>query len=527
MIVDPVKFVRYLWPDIVLAKYQMDILYSVQENDETFVPAGNQLGKDYIAGLLVLWFFLSRHPCRIVTTSADGKQLEGVLWGEIRRFIQSSKYPLESERGGPLVVNHLHLRKCDTETKQVDGLSYCIGRVAEKGEGMLGHHIARTSDGIPKTLFVADESSGVDDLSWERSDTWAHRKLAIGNPFPCENFFKYGIKGRPGTEDKGGDILRPNGVGYYRKIIKVKAEESPNVQYALAEIAVGLEPSNAIVVPGVKSYDDYIKHRATWDKAKICVSLDAEFYEGSENQLYPPSWINLAEARAAEHRRSNRHRKAKAIGIDPAEGGDSSCWAVVDEYGLIELLSIKTPNTAIIPNQTLALMRKYSVQPEMVMFDAGGGGKEHADRLREQGYNVRMEAFGAAPSSVDRFKTLRTKTERKEEVETKLIYKNRRAEMYGLLRQLIDPANDPIFGIGAEYVELRRQMAPIPLEYDGEGKLALPPKNKPPKLSDGRESTKRTMFDLIGCSPDELDALVLAIFAMTHQTTRKVAGVAF
>jgi hypothetical protein len=75
------------------------------------------------------------------------------------------------------------------------GVSYCIGRVAAKGEGMLGHHIAETGDGIPRTLFIADESSGVDDVSYERADTWARRKLAIGNAYPCTSFFYKGIKG--------------------------------------------------------------------------------------------------------------------------------------------------------------------------------------------------------------------------------------------------------------------------------------------------------------------------------------------
>jgi phage terminase large subunit len=184
---DPVKFVKLLWHDINLYAQEREILYSVRDNDETVVVAGNMLGKDYTAALCVLWFFLTRHPCRVVTTSADGYQLEAVLWGEIRRFIQSSAYSLESTKGGPLVVNHLHLRKMYNGS--VDGLSYVLGRVAAKGEGMLGHHIANTGDGIPRTLAVADEASGVDDVSFQRFDTWASRKLIIGNPFPCTNYF--------------------------------------------------------------------------------------------------------------------------------------------------------------------------------------------------------------------------------------------------------------------------------------------------------------------------------------------------
>lgn len=195
---DPVIFTRILWPHHKLCGYQRDILYSLRDNDETCVVAGNMLGKDFTSALGVLWFFLTRHPCRIITTSADYSQLESVLWGELRRFIQESKVPLTSDKGGPIVMNHLHLRKITSQANgspYVCGLSYVIARVAAKGEGMLGHHIADVGDGIPRTLFVADEASGVDDDAYERADTWARRKLIIGNPYPCNNFFRKMVKG--------------------------------------------------------------------------------------------------------------------------------------------------------------------------------------------------------------------------------------------------------------------------------------------------------------------------------------------
>ncbi len=194
----PVQFIGCLWPDIKLYSKQRMILESLVHNDETFVPAGNMLGKDFISGLACLWFFLTRTPCRIVTTSADYNQLESVLWGEIKRFIQTADSPLTVDKGGPLVVNHLHIRKGvighDLRwTGDIEGLSYLQGRVAAKGEGLLGHHIADTGDGIPRTLAVIDEASGVEDVSYERMTTWAKRLLAIGNCYTNPtgaNFFE-------------------------------------------------------------------------------------------------------------------------------------------------------------------------------------------------------------------------------------------------------------------------------------------------------------------------------------------------
>lgn len=508
--IDPVRFVRLCWPDIYLTDYQREIMWSVQDNDDTIVTAGNELGKDFVAALIVLWFFVAApEDVRILTTSADGEQLEGVLWGEMRRFIQSSKVKL------PILVNHLHLRKI--VNGQVSGRSYVRGRVAEKGEGMLGHH-------APYTLFVADEASGVEDINWDGTDTWAKRRLAIGNPWECSNFFKHSIKGKPGTEDRGGDILRDPkdpSQGYYRKVLRIKAEQSPNVRYALAQQTKGLDITGETLVLGVKSWAKYQKDRMLWDPIKQCVGLDGEFYEGGDVLMFPPQWLNRAEDIDRKLKASNAVRRAKAIGIDPAEGGDKTSMTAVDELGIIEMVSKKTPDTAVITAQALAFMRKHGVAPEYVMFDRGGGGKQHADRMREQGYNVRTVAFGET-MSMDLKRGIRLLEEKKEHVEEKYIYKNRRAEMYWRLRELIDPAINPRgFGIPLELVELRRQLAPIPLKHDDEGRIYLLPKNK---KSDN--STLPTLTELLGCSPDEADSLVIALYCLKHVPHRNRAGFA-
>lgn len=161
-VIDPMVFKDTFWPDVTFYDEQKDIVYSVLDNDETVCVAGNMLGKDFVSAFIVLWFFLSRTPCRVVTTSADFAQLEDVLWGEMRRFIQNSKYPLEAEKGGPLLINHMKLRKVlnpgEPGKQKLCGLSYVEARVAKKGEGLLGHHIADVGDGVPRTLLVVDEA---------------------------------------------------------------------------------------------------------------------------------------------------------------------------------------------------------------------------------------------------------------------------------------------------------------------------------------------------------------------------------
>lgn len=577
---DAMDFAKVLWPDVTFYGKQREIIYSVRDNDETFVPAGNMLGKDFVAGFIALWFFLSRHPCRIVTTSADYSQLEAVLWGEIRRFIQTAAYPLASDNGGPLVVNHLHLRK--VVGGAMCGISYMMGRVSAKGEGMLGHHVAETGDGIPRTLFIADEASGVDDVSYTRADTWAKRKLVIGNPYPCTNFFKAGVKGGdqyakrrhsasgddilpvaagggsavhavpavgdvpddsrvgpPGDGDGsdggggggngagGGDWPPPTPEGRpklrgparrcYRKVIKIKAEDSPNVRAGLLYRRYGREPLGDVLLPGVLPWDDYVKRRDTWDPIRQCIGLDAEFWEGAEVLLYPPQWLNRAEEL---HRTLvGLPRRGKAVGVDPGEGVSHTVWTVVDELGIIEQTSIVTPDTSVIVGHTKAIATVWGVPPEGVVFDRGGGGKQVADLMRSQGWNVRTVAFGESPSP-EMHRGMTLFGEKKERHELTKTYKTRRAEMYGILREKLDPSLNPAgFALPPQYAELRRQLALLPLLYDGEGCLYLPPKNGKP----GQTTT--SLSAILGRSPDEADSLVLAVYGMSRKAYRPKAGV--
>lgn len=211
---DPFKYVARLWPNDMVYGKQQEIIESVWDNDETFVPAGNMLGKDWIAGRIAVLFFMLHHPVRIVTTSVADQHLV-VLWGEINRAIQTSEIPLLRQRAGafgkqqqggngPLVVNHREIRKV------VDGVqcpvSYVLGMVAEDAEKFAGHH-------APSTLIIGDECSGLWDEYRNKAMAWAggggellpngcrtrKRMLWIGNCYPSSGFWRQGIE--------AGDLL--------------------------------------------------------------------------------------------------------------------------------------------------------------------------------------------------------------------------------------------------------------------------------------------------------------------------------
>ncbi len=323
---------------------------------------------------------------------------------------------------------------------------------------------------------------------------------------------------------------------YYRKIIKIKAEHSPNVKLGLAEAAAGASISHKEVCPGVLTYAEYLMRRKTWDPMRQCVGLDAEFYEGPEQYLFPREWLEAAQERA--RLLQGVKRDARAMGIDPAEGGDNTAICVVDRLGVLDLWAEQTRDTTAIIGKVKAMGQYWGIPAENWVFDRGGGGKEHADRLWSQGFECRSIAFGEGFMPEPRIAKRREQyMVRKEAREDRYAYKNKRAEMYGELSLLMDPNlsyednpefdedKDPLtgvrFAIPSMYKELIRQLSLIPRRYDDEGgKLYLPSKGgtaeKRIRGEDGQVVKEKSLIQLIGHSPDEADACVLAVHGLLH-----------
>lgn len=531
--IDPLKLIGKLWPKIKLYDKQVEGIYSAFNNNETYIPAGNMLGKDFLGGLTILVFFLTRQPCRIITTSAKDDHLR-VLWGEIHRFIQESEYPLDYKQGGPLIINQRELKKVynGEECK----ISYVRGMVASSDSiaAMQGHHVAKTGDGIPRTMFFIDEASSVEDDYMKMGKTWANRIVVIGNTWPCSNFWFKAIEGDDATDDSGGDIPHdydPN--LFHRKIIKITAEDSPNVRLAFKEIAKGKKPSFKMLVPGVKDYEEYLSNLKHWDEIQKTVSLYAEFYKGEEILLYPELWLQYAQEIADILEKRVVTRKAESMGIDGGEGRAKTVWTISDYQGVIAQHSAKTFDTSIIIPKTIAFGGMYNLPPEKWWFDRGGGGKQYVDLLRKKGYKCKTVFFGDPATDPEKYrKGLKTSNVKTQENEHKTSYKNRRAEMYGMLRfNCLHPNNQVRnskgkwisggFAIPREYSELIKQLKPLPLLFDSEGQMYLPPKDKKDP-----NSKEKTIKELLGKSPDESDSLALSVFGLYAKSSKFKVGAA-
>lgn len=288
------------------------------------------------------------------------------------------------------------------------------------------------------------------------------------------------------------------------------------MKLGLAQTRAGLTPTNEVLVPGVLTYKEYLKRRKMWDKVRQCIGLDAQFFEGGELLLFPPEWLNAAEKYELSRPKPNNKLFPRFLGVDTAEGGDDTAWVVGDEHGVLDVESYPTADTSVIAGRTRTIMRKWVVPPENVYFDRGGGGKFVADQLRaHHSEDIRTISFGDGVS--EDLEESRDRRGKHDMSEQRSVYKNMRAQLYGEASQLFDPTPLNIeiddsalkvkphaFALPPKFAELRRQLAPMPRSYDGEGRQYLIPKNKPTPTYKGP-----TIRDLIGRSPDQADAFVL------------------
>jgi hypothetical protein len=406
----------------------------------------------------------------------------------------------------------LDLRLKDPATNRHYDEHYLIGLVAAQVENFQGHHLAATPD-LPRVLFVFDECSAFSDAFYDAATSQAQRFLALGNPLNTTNFFYRRCKA--GDE---ADVSMPDRL--MRHVIHIDAKDSPNVEMGLKwrrDRRPGMPPS---MVPGVLGWEQYQQRLHTWDTVKRTMRLDGHFYEGQEHLMFPPEWLDASES--AWEQAALQARGPCWMGVDVAEGGrDLTAWVVVDRIGVVDVLVAKTPDTAAIPTTTVSLMERHGISSRRVCFDRGGGGKQLADQLKRQGRPVRTVAFGGSA------KDHRT-------------YQNRRAEMYGTLREAMRPTRWerapvldehgratggeewtrcmalPTEGDDLFHAELREELAMLPLGIGAEGKIFLPPKSR---STGARNLRQKTIEEIIGRSPDRADALALAVWARDGERT--------
>lgn len=148
---DPIGFARDVL-GILLPKRQAEIVRSVIEARRVSVVSGHKVGKSLALAVLALWFYCSFPGARVVITAVTDRQVNGIIWREIRRLVRQARIPIPGARD-------IHKQASSGLTNPAD-LAEIRGYTAREAEAVAG-----TSGEY--ILYLVDEASAVSDQIYE------------------------------------------------------------------------------------------------------------------------------------------------------------------------------------------------------------------------------------------------------------------------------------------------------------------------------------------------------------------------
>lgn len=288
---------------IKLTEDQESVLRAVVEHMRVAVSSGHKIGKSVLDAVAALWFYATRDEARVIMSSVTARQVDQILWRELRMLHRRSKVPL----GGELhELARSGLKSSDF--REVVGFT---ARESEAVAGISGKNL----------LYILDEASGIgDDIAEaiEGNRAGGARVLMTSNPTRTEGFFFDAFHKLRWSDTNPGGVY----------CIQVSSENTPNVR------------ERRVVVPGLATHEWVEEKRREWgeDSALYQVRVRGRFVVKEEGRVVSLHTIELAEQRW----RDAPCEGVLTIGLDPAgEGGegDESVFALRRGLRVLELLA--------------------------------------------------------------------------------------------------------------------------------------------------------------------------------------------
>ncbi len=299
-----------------------------------------------------------------------------------------------------------------------------------------------------RILLVYDEASGIPDSIWEASSgslTDANTEiiwLAFGNPMRNKGAFRecFAAKShRWVTRNIDARTVEGTNKEYLQQIIEDEGEDS--------DIA-------RVRVRGIFPREDMSQFISS-DLVKECQNYVPVGYEGLP----------------------------KIIGVDVARGGEDQTSITLRQGRMVKSLArVRIPDTARIAELVIEKIREY--KPDAVVVDADGLGAGTFDHLRYRGYTRGVYEFHGA-----------------ETAHNPAMYRNRRAEVWGLMRDMMRSGMQIPAGMDFE-----RDLTMVESALDEKGRIQL--------------ESKKSIKARGGKSPDFGDSLALT-FAVNVRRLEK------
>ncbi len=444
--------------NVNLAGYQGEVLDALPREHRVAVRGPHGLGKSFMGALLVNWFAttrdLSGQDWKIITTASAWRHLEVYLWPEIHKWAGR----IDFETLGRVPYNP-RTELLDLRLKLQYGAATAVA--SNQPERIEGAHAGQL-------LYLLDEAKIVPPATWDSiegafsnagPDTAdSAYAFAMSTPGPPSGRF-YDIHRRaPGYED-----------WWTRHVTLDEAITSGRISRIWAE-----------------------QRRQQWgaDSAVYHNRVLGEFHASDEDSVIPLAWLEAAIERWHEWDRAGRPSPGGPIwtGVDVGRGGDESVLAHRDGWA-IWLQANRRRDTM---SQVAALQ---GIEGRAIV-DVIGLGAGVYDRLRETNFKPLAYTGSGKTPARDR--------------SGKFGFLNVRSAAYWHLRELLDPAFEPVLALPPDDLMISDLTTPTWKVTTG----------VPPKI---QVEVKDEVVKRLGRSPDRGDAIAMAMWADRHQGAGQVA----
>lgn len=347
---DPVAYCREILGVEPWAK-QVEILESVRDHKRVAVRSGNKVGKTRSATILASWFYDSYPDARVTMTSTTDRQVNTILWRELRKVRAGMGRCVDCKRDdpdGPKPCPHSAVSPgvmgelARTGLKSED-FREITGYTAKEPEAIAGISGANM-------LYIVDEASGVPDVIFEAIEgnrAAGARILLISNPTRNEGEFYNAFTNK--KEE------------YHT--ITVSSEETPNVV------------EDRIVIPGLAGREWVEEKKREWgeNSSLYKVRVKGEHALHEDGRIFSIHAIGQAE----EAWEDTPAEGLLQLGLDPAGPsgtGDESAFSLrrgLKQLHLSASLGLTEEGHLV---QVLALLRDHRTPTEvpLVVIDREG-----------------------------------------------------------------------------------------------------------------------------------------------------------
>lgn len=480
---DPVRFFREILGVEPWTK-QIEIILAIRDHFRVAVKSGHKVSKSHTAAGIALWFYCSYPDARAIMTSTTSRQVDTILWRELRMMRARCGRCVDCKREDPegfkIPVPCPHsawidgelgeLARTGLKPKRTDDFREVVGFTAKEAEavaGISGTHI----------LYILDEASGIKPVIYEAIEgnrAGGARVVMFSNPTRTNGEFYEAF-----TEKKK-----------FYSLHTISSEETPNVVF-------GDDDPRAI--PGLANPAWIAEKREEWgeDSPLYKVRVLGEFAELEEAKIFPIHKIAESEARWNDTPTKGR----LYIGLDPSgEGGmgDESVWTSRRGKKMLGNVAMRGLSAEAHLVHTLGMVsdQRYDDEREVavVVLDREG-------EVGNKVYNI-FAAF-LAPLDAPPFELVAMRASDKAH-RTPVVYDRQRDE---LAANLLKWMNDG--GAICEDVKLAKELNALKwIEQERTGKVKLVAKK------DLRKELKR--------SPDRYDSLSLCVWEPSNMTGKTI-----